>query len=76
MNKIKLGCKVKNLALNEQGCVKLDGEARGIVMALMAQTGNDAKYIVSEIVKQAISNDLIVFSGSSDGKVIEWKEEE
>jgi hypothetical protein len=32
MNKIKLGCKVKNLTLNEQGCVKLDGEARGIVV--------------------------------------------
>lgn len=59
MQKIKLGSKNKKQSINEQGCVKLDKEARGMVMALMAQTGNDAKYIVSEIIKQAVNGGLL-----------------
>lgn len=61
MGEIKIHIKAKKAAINDQGCVKLDKEAKAMVMVMMAQTGHDAKYIVSEIVKQAISNNLIVF---------------
>lgn len=43
--KIKLSNKKKEQSINEQGCVKLDDEAKGMVMAIMAQTGNSARYI-------------------------------
>lgn len=59
MQKIKLGKKAKKQSINEHGCIKIDAEARGIVMLLMAQTGNDAKYIVSEIIKQAVNGGLL-----------------
>lgn len=59
MQKIKLGSKNKKQSINEQGCVKLDKEARGMVMALMAQTGCNARYIVSEIIKQAVNGGLL-----------------
>lgn len=61
MTDVKIHIKAKKAALNEQGCIKLDKEARGMVAVLMTQTGHDAKYIVSEIIKQAINNNLIVF---------------
>lgn len=61
MGEIKIHIKPKPPAINEQGCVKLDKEAKAMVMVMMAQTGHDAKYLVSEIVKQAIGNNLIVF---------------
>lgn len=59
MQKIKLGSKNKKQSINEQGCVKLDKEAKGMVMALMAQTGNSARYIVSEIIKQAVNGGML-----------------
>ena len=61
MGEIKIHIKPKASAVNEQGVVKLDKEARAMVMVMMAQTGHSARYIVSEIVKQAIANNLIVF---------------
>ena len=57
--KIKLSNKKKEQSINEQGCVKLDDEAKGMVMAIMAQTGNSARYIVSEIIKQAVNVGLL-----------------
>ena len=66
MESIKIHIKPKRAAINEQGCVKLDKESKAMVMVMMAQTGHDAKYIVSEIIKQAISNDLIVFDKSEE----------
>lgn len=57
--KIVLKSKQKEQSINEQGCVKLDHEARGMVVVLMQQTGNDAKYIVSEIIKQAVNGGLL-----------------
>ena len=57
--KIKLSNKKKEQSINEQGCVKLDDEAIGMVMAIMAQTGNSARYIVSEIIKQAVNGGLL-----------------
>lgn len=59
MQKIKLGSKNKKQSINEQGCVKLDKEAKGMVMALMAQTGDSARYIVSEIIKQAVNGGML-----------------
>ena len=41
--KIKITKKRKEQSINEQGCVKLDDEAKGMVMALMAQTGDSAR---------------------------------
>lgn len=57
--KIKITKKRKEQSINEQGCVKLDDEAKGMVMALMAQTGCNARYIVSEIIKQAVNGGLL-----------------
>ena len=57
--KIKITKKRKEQSINEQGCVKLDDEAKGMVMALMAQTGDSARYIVSEIIKQAVNGGLL-----------------
>ena len=57
--KIKLSSKKKEQSINEQGCVKLYDEAKGMVMAIMAQTGNSARYIVSEIIKQAVNGGLL-----------------
>lgn len=57
--KIKLSNKKKEQSINEQGRVKLDDEAKGMVMAIMAQTGNSARYIVSEIIKQAVNGGLL-----------------
>lgn len=37
----------------------MDDEAKGMVMAIMAQTGNSARYIVSEIIKQAVNGGLL-----------------
>mgnify|MGYP003289432174 CR=1 FL=1 len=57
--KIVLASKKRDQSINEQGCVKLDKEARGMVVVLMQQTGNDAKYIVSEIIKQAVNSGML-----------------
>lgn len=57
--KIKITKKKKEQSINEQGCVKLDDEAKGMVMAIMAQTGNSARYIVSEIIKQAVNGGVL-----------------
>lgn len=57
--KIKLHSKKKEQSINEQGCVKLDEEAKGMVIALMVQTGCSARYIVSEIIKQAVNGGLL-----------------
>lgn len=56
--KIKLRNKKKEQSTNAQGCVKFDDEAKGMVMAIMVQTGNSARYIVSEIIKQAVNGGL------------------
>ena len=39
--------------------MKLDEEAKGMVIALMVQTGCSARYIVSEIIKQAVNGGLL-----------------
>lgn len=57
--KIKLRNKKKEQSINAQGCVKFVDEAKGIVMSIMAQTGNSAMYIVSEIIKQAVNGGLL-----------------
>lgn len=57
--KIKITKKRKEQSINKQGCVKLDDEAKGMVMALMAQTGDSARYIVSEIIKQAVNGGML-----------------
>ena len=57
--KIKLRNKKKEQSINAQGCVKFDDEAKGKVMSIMAQTGNSARYIVSEIIKQAVNGGLL-----------------
>jgi hypothetical protein len=61
VEKIHIKPKPPKAAINEQGCVKLDRDARAMVAVLMSQTGHDAKYIVSEIVKQSIIKNLVVF---------------
>lgn len=66
MSDVKIHIKEKKATLNEQGCVKLDKEARGMISALMTQTGHDAKYLASEIIKQAISKNLVVFDKEGD----------
>lgn len=63
---IKLQMKRNASSINEQGCVKLDKEARAMVVAVIAQTGYDAKYVVSEIVKQAIGGNLVDFGKEED----------
>ena len=57
--KIKLRNKKKEQSINAQGCVNFDDEAKGKVMSIIAQTGNSARYIVSEIIKQAVNGGLL-----------------
>lgn len=62
----KIHIKPKAPVVNEQACVKLDKEARAMLLVMMSQTGRDAKYLVSEIIKQAIGKNLIVFDKEED----------
>lgn len=60
MNDVKIHIKAKKVVINEQGCVKLDAESIQLVSQLATESGKSVKYVASEIIKQAIKNNLVV----------------
>lgn len=52
---------IKKVVINEQGCVRLDAEATKLLAEVATKSGKSVKYVASEIIKQAIQNNLIEF---------------
>lgn len=59
MSDIKIHIKTKKVVINEQGCIKLDAEAAKLLADVATKSGKDVKYVASEIIKQAVQNNLI-----------------
>ena len=60
MKDVKIHIKAKKVVINEQGCVKLDAESMRLISKIATESGKSVKYVASEIIKQAIKNDLVV----------------
>lgn len=60
MDDMKIHIKAKKVVINDQGCIKLDTESMKLITKIAAESGESIKHVASEIIKQAIKNNLVV----------------
>lgn len=57
----KIHIQAKKIEPNKQGCIKITQEAFALLAAVVNESGMPLKSVASDIIVQAIKNDLIVY---------------
>lgn len=68
MESKKIHIPAKKVTANEQGCIKLTKEAMGALVELVNETNLSLRSVASEIILQAINNDLISFDREEENE--------
>lgn len=64
----KIHLPVKRVTPNPQGVIKLTPEAIDALMAIVNETGMSIRALASEIIVQAINNNLIRYDGAEESE--------
>lgn len=57
----KIHIRSKRISPNEQGVIKITPEAMELLIEVVTESGKSMREVASEIIIQAIKNDLIVY---------------
>ena len=68
MGSKKIHIPAMKVTANEQGCIKLTKEAMGALVELVNETNLSLRSVASEIILQAINNDLISFDREEENE--------